>query len=157
LQQILQRKENKPDAIFIKECAAYFPGDFQKYQELIKSWVQQCKWAGVIPIPTTVVPVVREQSFVIKVKDLVKWILGRSTTSSRLTAILQYNDWIKLYSEKEVLIIMDLEAPLRIGLQDRSLSLDLHAGDGLHLNEKAYSLLDKIVLPTLDEIFRRNR
>jgi hypothetical protein len=157
LQQILQRKENKPEAILIKECAAYFPGYLPKYQELMKGWVTQCKQAGVIPIPTTVVPVVREEGFVKKVKQLVKKILGRATTSSRIIAILQYNDWIKLYSQKEGLIVLDLEAPLRISLQDRSLRLDLHTGDGLHLNEKAYSLLDQIVLPTLDDIFQKNR
>jgi len=157
LQQILQRKENKPDAIFIKECAAYFPGDFEKYHELMKSWVQQCRQAGVIPIPTTVVPVVREQGFATKVKDVVRSILGRSTNDLRITTILQYNDWVNVFAQEDGLTILDLESPLRVSREDRSLMRDLHSGDGLHLNERAYHLLDQIVFTTLDRVFQKNR
>jgi hypothetical protein len=53
--------------------------------------------------------------------------------------------------------VLDLEDPLRTSKEERSLRLDLHTGDGLHLNKKAYSSLDQIVLPTLDEIFRGDR
>ena len=155
LQEILKRKENKPDAIFLKECAAYFPGDLPKYQELMKGWVTQCKQAGVIPIPTTVVPMIRDLPLKTRVKDLIKWVIGRSTQgsihTSRLTGILQYNDWIKSYPLKEGLVVLDLETPLHVSNEDRSLRLDLHSGDGLHLNEKAYALLDKIVIPTLEK------
>ena len=35
LKAILARKENRPDAVFIKECAAYFPGDLEKYKKLM--------------------------------------------------------------------------------------------------------------------------
>ena len=157
LQQILQRKENKPDAIFIKECAAYFPGDLPHYQGLMKRWVRQCQEAKVVPILTTVVPVVKNRGFVEEVKDMIKSLIGKSTNASRLTSILEYNDWIKSYAQKEGLVVLDLEAPLRTSNEDRSLKIDLHSGDGLHLNEKAYRLLDQIVLPTLDDIFRKNR
>jgi hypothetical protein len=153
LQQILQRKENKPDAILIKGCAAYFPGDLLKYQALMRSWVQQCKKAGVIPIPTTVIPVVREQGFINIVKNIVKKILGKSTNASRLTAIFQYNDWIKSYAQKEGLVVLDLEASLRTNEIDRSLRIDLQIGDGLHLNRKAYSILDQILIPCLEKIY----
>ncbi len=155
LQQILKRKENKPDAIFIKECAAYFPGNFGQYQKLMKSWIEECKRAGVIPIPTTVVPVIRDMSLKTEIKDYIKRLIGRSPSSLKLTTIGEYNDWIKSYAQKEGLIILDLEAPLRISETDRSLNLDLHAGDGLHLNEKAYRLLDQIVFPTLSAVFRK--
>jgi hypothetical protein len=142
LQQILQRKENRPDAIFIKECATYFPGDLPHYQELMKVWIKQCKEAKVIPIPTTVV----------SVKDYIKEFMGKSPSILRLTSVLEYNDWIKFYAKKESLVVLDLETPLRTSNEDRSLKIDLHSGDGLHLNEKAYSLLDQIVLPTLDDV-----
>lgn len=74
LQQILKRKENKPDAIFIKECAAYFPGDLSRYQELMKSWINQCKESKVVPIPTTVVPVIKPDfsNLKLKLKDTIK-------------------------------------------------------------------------------------
>jgi len=159
LQQILQRKENKPDAIFIKECAAYFPGDLSHYQELMKSWIRQCKESKVNLIPTTVVPVIKPgfSTLEIKVKDTIKWVLGRPTLASRLEGLVKYNDWIRSYAQKEGLTILDLEAPLRISEGDRSLRAELHSGDGLHLNQKAYSILDQIVLPTLVQAFRKRK
>jgi lysophospholipase L1-like esterase len=159
LQQILKRKENKPDAIFIKECAAYFPGDLSHYQELLKGWIKQCKESKVVPIPTTVVPVIEPDfsNLKLKLKDTIKWVLGRPTLSSRLEGLIKYNDWIKSYGQREGLIILDLEAPLRISEKDRSLKIELHSGDGLHLNQKAYSLLDQIVLPTLDQALRNDK
>lgn len=159
LQQLLKRKENKPDAIFIKECAAYFPGDLSHYQELMKSWIRQCKESKVIPIPTTVVPVIKPgfSTLEIKVKDTIKWVLGRPTLASRLEGLIQYNDWVRSYAQKEGLIILDLETPLRISEKDRSLKIELHSGDGLHLNQRAYSILDQIVLPTLDQALRNDK
>ena len=159
LQQILKRKENKPDAIFIKECAAYFPGDLPHYQELMKGWIRQCKESKVVPIPTTVVPVIKPDfsNLKLKLKDTIKWVLGRPTLSSRLEGLIKYNEWIRSYAQKEGLIILDLEAPLRISEKDRSLKIELHSGDGLHLNQKAYSILDQIVLPTLDQVFRKRK
>ena len=153
LQQILQRKENKPDAIFIKECAAYFPGDFPHYQELMKRWIRQCQEAKIIPNPTTVVPVIKDMSLKTKIKDYIKRYVGKSPNTSRLTGILQYNDWIKSYAQKEGLTVLDLETPLRTSNKDRSLRIDFHSGDGLHLNSRAYTLLDSIVLPTLERVF----
>ena len=157
LQQILERKENKPEAIIIKECAAYFPGDFSNYQALMKKWIKQCKQSAVIPIPATVVPVIKDDSMKTRVKDMIKRILGRSTSDQRLMSILQYNDWIKSYAQEESLVVLDLEAALRTSKEDRSLRLDLHAGDGLHLNEKAYRLLDPFILSALGDLFGRER
>jgi hypothetical protein len=157
LMKILQRTKNKPDAIFIKECAAYFPGDLQEYQRLMKGWVQECRKAGVIPIPTTVVPVVSSKNKAMKdrLKDFIKTLLGRPTTATQLEGIFQYNDWIKEYAAKEGLTVLDLEAPLRTSGNDRSLRADLHSGDGLHLNSTAYGILDTIVVPTLDRVFKK--
>ena len=83
-------------------------------------------------------------------------MLGRPATASQLEGILQYNDWIREYAAQEGLPSLDLEAPLRTSQNDRSLRVDLHSGDGLHLNAQAYGLLDKIVIPTLDQALRKN-
>jgi lysophospholipase L1-like esterase len=155
LRKILQRKQNRPDAILLKECAAYFPGNLDQYQELMKGWIKECRDAGVIPVPTTVVPVVRQQSFMSRMKDAVKYVLGRPTSGMQLERITQYNDWIRSYAASEKLTVLDLEAALRTSSADRSLRTDLHSGDGLHLNAKAYALLDQIVIPTLDQAFKR--
>jgi hypothetical protein len=157
LQQVLKRKVNKPDAIFIKECAAYFPGDLSHYQELVQGWVTLCRKAGVVPIPTTVVPVIRDDSFKTQLKDLIKQVIGRPTSSWGLTEIIKYNDWIKSYAQKEGLVVLDLEDPVHTSKEDRSLRLDLHSGDGLHLNGKAYKLLDQIVPRTLEQAFKSVR
>lgn len=157
LRKILQRKQDKPDAIFIKECAAYFPGDLRQYQELMKGWVKECRQAKVIPIPTTVVPVISSKNKIIKerVKDFIKTLLGRPTTGAMLEGLLQYNDWVREYAAQEGLTVLDLETPLRTSRNDRSLRADLHSGDGLHLNSTAYGILDTIVVPTLDGAFRK--
>ncbi len=157
LRKILQRKQNKPDAIFIKECAAYFPGDLSQYQELMKGWVKECRQAKVVPIPTTVVPVVSTKNKPIKdrLKDFIKTVLGRPTTATQLEGIFRYNDWVRVYAAQEGLTVLDLETPLRTSADDRSLRVDLHSGDGLHLNSTAYGLLDTIVVPTLDRAFRK--
>ena len=155
LRKILQRKQAKPDAILLKECAAYFPGDLTRYQELMKNWVKECRDAGVIPLPTTVVPVVRQQSVMTRMKDAVKYVLGRPTSGMQLERITQYNDWIRSYAAAEKLTVLDLEAALRVSAEDRSLRTDLHSGDGLHLNPKAYQLLDPILVPALDRALKR--
>jgi hypothetical protein len=158
LMAILQRKENKPDAIIIKECAAYYPGNLRHYQELMQGWVKECRNAGVVPIPTTVVPVIssKNKKIVERAKDFIKSLLGRPTTASQLEDIFQYNDWVRKYAAQEGLTVLDLEAALRTSQDDRSLRVDLHSGDGLHLNSKAYEILDAIVVPTLDRTFLKN-
>ena len=154
LRKILQRKQNKPDAILLKECAAYFPGDLARYRELMKSWVKECRDAGVIPLPTTVVPVVRQQGVMIRMKDAVKHVLGRPTAGMQLERITQYNNWVRSYAAAEKLTVLDLEAALRVSDEDRSLRTDLHSGDGLHLNPQASKLLAPVVVPALDRAFK---
>lgn len=155
LNKVLKRKQNKPDAILIKECAAYFPGDLPRYQELVKGWVRECRKSGVVPVLTTVVPVTKATDLKSNLKDLIKPLLGKANTAARLESLLQYNDWIKVYAKQEGLTVLDLEAPLRVSETDRRLRADLHSGDGLHLNAQAYGLLDKIVIPTLDQALRK--
>ncbi len=155
LNKILQRMQNRPDVILIKECAAYFPGDLPQYQELVKGWVKECKKAGVIPVLTTVVPVTKAADLKSSLKDFIKPLLGKANTSARLESLLQYNDWIKVYAKQEGLTVLDLEAPLRVSETDRRLRSDLHSGDGLHLNAQAYGMLDKIIIPTLDQALRK--
>jgi len=159
LRKILRWKQNKPDAVFIKECAAYFPGDLRQYQELMKKWVNECKLAGVNPILTTVVPVVdsKEKRWQDQLKDFIKTLLGRPTTATQLAGIYQYNDWVRVYAAQEGLTVLDLEAPLRTSQDDRSLRVDLHSGDGLHLNSKAYEILDAVVVPALERAFKKNK
>jgi len=152
LHSLLGREEGtRPGAIILKECAAYFPGELSHYKKLILQWIADCEARGVIPIPATVVPVARSDAFVDQAKDFIKVsLLGRQT---RIEAIIEYNDWIRQMAQEKGLIVLDLEAALRVSDKDRHLRADLHSGDGLHLNEKAYTILDTIVYPTLDKLW----
>ena len=112
LEEILSRHENRPDAIFLKECAAYFPGDFENYRRLMKQWITDCNKAGVIPIPTTVVPVTKLHSLkkfgidILKLRNPFK--LGNPFKNKRQKAILKYNDWIRMYCGENSLALLDL-------------------------------------------------
>ena len=39
-----------PDAVILKECAAFFPGSSERMKEYIVEWVVWCREANVIPI-----------------------------------------------------------------------------------------------------------
>lgn len=156
LRKIISRRENKPDAIFIKECAAYFPGDLELYRNLMTQWIKECQEENVIPIPTTVVPVTRLHPFkkfmidIMKGRNLLKG--GNPFKNRRSKAILEFNDWIRMYCKNWGLSVLDLEAALCFSEKNRFLREDLARVDGLHLNRKAYKILDQIVIPTLETV-----
>jgi hypothetical protein len=157
LQEILDQASNRADAIILKECAAYFPSDisFDQATSLMKTWIDRCLNHKIVPIPTTIVPVTPAHDERFKthnfVKRIIKRILGISM-ATRMERIIEYNDWIKEYSAKRELVMLDLELPLRESEERRYLKSDYTKGDGLHLNQKAYAILDTTVLPVLDQI-----
>jgi len=156
LKEILSRVENSPDAIFLKECAAYFPGDFENYKSLMEQWITDCYKAGVSPIPTTVVPVTKLHSLkkfgidILKLRNPFK--LGNPFKNKRQKAILEYNDWIRTYCAENGLVLLDLEQAVHKSEKNRYLKSGLAKIDGLHLNKKGYKTLDKIVMPTLENV-----
>lgn len=161
LNNILLRRENKPHAILIKECAAYFPGDLDQYKNLMKQWIEECQEQDVVPVPVTVVPVTRLHSFkkilidIVKVRNPLKE--GNPFKNNRNKAILEYNDWIRIYSRKFGLAVLDLEAAVRYSGANRFLREDFGRVDGLHLNRKAYKAIDQIVIPTLEKVNWKNK
>ena len=157
LKELLHRRENKPDAVILKECAAYFPGDisFAKAKQLMIQWIISCRENRVVPIPATVCPVTRQRDERFKTKNplkqLIKTIRGISMQTC-MERIREYNDWVKAYANEKDLVVLDLETPLRSGDPGRYLKDDLTKGDGLHLNAKAYHILDGIVYPALGQV-----
>lgn len=158
--RILSRKENKPDVIFIKECAAYFPGDLARYRNLMEQWVELCRQEGVVPVPATVVPVTRLHAFK---KILIDIIKGRNPLKdgnpfahNRNRVILRFNDWIREFAEQKGLAVLDLEKAVRYSESNRFLKENLSRLDGLHLNSKAYRKLDRMVIPVLENIDPEN-
>jgi hypothetical protein len=156
LREILTRRENKPDAVFLKECAAYFPGDIDLYKSLMEEWIRECYESGTIPIPTTIVPVTRLHSFKKILIDAAKgrkpFGYGNPFKHKRNAAILEYNNWIKVYCQKKGLPFLDLEAAVRYSEKNRFLRENLAKADGLHINGKAYNILDQIVISTLKKV-----
>ena len=156
LEEILLRPGNKPDAIFLKECAAYFPGDPEADKNLMKGWISDCQQRGVVPIPTTVVPVTRLHSIKKFMIDILKrrnpFGFGGPLNTRRNRAILEYNDWLRTYCREKGLAVLDLESAVRYGAKNRFLRESLARIDGLHLNRKAYVRLDQMVLPALEKV-----
>jgi hypothetical protein len=155
LQKILSRSENIPDALILKECAAYFPGDLEQYRDLMKNWIEKCYKANVLPIPTTVVPVTKLHPFklffgylLLKGKNPLEY--GSPFQNMRFLQIREYNDWIRTYTTKNSLALLDLEAAVRLSEKDRHLKSSLAHIDGLHLNQRGYRVLDGIVIPAID-------
>lgn len=158
LAQVLYGPEGRPDAVILKECAAYFPGDLAVFKQMMTSWIDQCLEAGVVPIPATVVPVTRSHSFKKFGIDIVKlrnpFRQGIPFQYKRQKQILEYNDWIRSYGQAKGLAVLDLEKAVRKSDRNRFLAGRLAKVDGLHLNRKAYLVLDPIVAPTLESAFR---
>ena len=155
LGSILNRA-NPPDAIFLKECAAYFPGNLVHYQNLMKGWVGECQKKGVVPALVTVGPVREPTIWKLQYwKNIIKKIIypNKPTVEARLRDLAAFNDWIRKYALEQNLPILDLEKTLRISETDRRLREDFDGGDGLHLNSNAYAKLDQIVIPTLEKVY----
>ncbi|UCE40734.1 MAG: hypothetical protein JSV17_14995 [Candidatus Aminicenantes bacterium] len=156
LGEILARRERKPDAIFLKECAAYFPGDFELYSKSMMRWIEECRRAGVIPIPATIVPVTRLHSlkkfFIDVLKGRNPFQHSHPLKQERNSSICEFNDWIRTYSREKGLAVLDLEAALRYSERNRFLKESFARIDGLHLNKQAYKNLDRIVIPALESV-----
>jgi hypothetical protein len=147
LTELLNREENRPDAIIIKECASFFPGDSQNMQDMIRTWVSMCRSADITPILATVVPVVKSYPLRVFVLSLLhgKFVWPSHTFDE----IIVFNDWIRQYAMNEGLAVLDLESALRQNESNRHLKSKFTRRGGLHLNARAYRELDKIVIPTL--------
>jgi len=132
----------RPELIIIKECAAYFPGNMESYKALIKSWVNRINEVPIEVALATVVPITQDRA---------------NKQKGAMEAIGEFNDWIVEYSNKENIILLDLESALRTDSHNRYLRDDYSSGDGLHLNKKAYDILDRLLQNTLETKLRINR
>jgi hypothetical protein len=131
----------RPDAIIIKECAAYFPSNEpqQGRQAMVHEWVDRIREAGIQPILATVVPVSRSHD---------------EAYPGRSAALCAFNDWLRHFAAEEKVEILDLEKALRISASDRHLAPGLDSGDGLHLQRDTYRRrLDHLLPPVLMRTF----
>ncbi len=123
------------DMIIIKECAAYFPGNMKTYKDLVQSWIKKIQYAKIEVALATVVPVTKERA---------------DKEKGKMEAIREYNEWIREYSNKENILLLDLESALRTNDQNRFLRNEFSSDDGLHLNKRAYEVLDHLIQTTFE-------
>ncbi|MBN2284804.1 MAG: hypothetical protein JXI43_00040 [Tissierellales bacterium] len=143
LQEYITDREShkKPDAIILKECAAFihadsekFDKEFMNYQNIYRDMVQTVKRNNIIPITATVCPLAYK--------------------GEHLENILKFNDWVKQYAENNNLAMLDIEGAVRISQNNRMLRKEISQTDGLHLTREAYeSYLNPIMIPVLLKAF----
>ena len=129
---------DRPDAIIIKECAAYFPSDAVR-RDLVERWVQQIRAAHIRPVLATVVPVTRGHAL---------------RHVGRAEEIWEFNDYLRELAAAQQVPLLDLEAAVRSSAHERYLEEELDTGDGLHLTRATYRRhLDSLIPPLLLRTF----
>lgn len=123
----------RPDLVIIKECAAYFPGDFEVYKGLTIKWINQIRAAKIDVMLATVAPVTKERE---------------QKQKGKIEGINKYNEWLRTYAQQEGIPLLDIAATLRSDAERGYLREGLTSGDGLHLNSQAYALLDNLLFET---------
>jgi hypothetical protein len=122
----------KPDAIIIKECAAYFPRENKSSLAMIEDWVELIIKSGILPLLSTVIPVTKENDV--------------NNGKGRMESINLYNEGIRMIGEKKNIPVIDFQSILSKnnevdGYLDEKYALE----DGLHLTSETYA-------NTLDEV-----
>jgi hypothetical protein len=140
----------RPDAVVLQECSAYFPGPLDEYKKMYRGWIQQVKQAGVTPVIATTVPPAERSGLAANTKEFIKTRILRRT--SQYDQIAEFNDWLHGLAKEEGIRLLDLEEFLRRGPNDRTLKGEYDLGDGTHLNDTAYQLLDRKLAAFLKEM-----
>lgn len=139
LQEVLARGD-KPDVVVLQECSVYFPGPLDQYQARLHGWIEQLRAAGIQPVVATTVPPASSLGWWQDFKDFIKVrVLGRESQHAQVVA---FNRWLRNLAESENLPLLDLEAATRVSDENRHLRPAFNAGDGIHLNQRAYQELD---------------
>jgi len=131
----------KPVVVIIKECAAYFPEDKDKIVEKLPRWVDLLKASGITPVLATCVPVTGDND---------------RNNPGRQAAIEDVNQFIRTYTEKNNIGLLDLASVLRVDENNGYLRESYARQDGLHLQADAYKPLDEILVPTIASAERKD-
>lgn len=132
--------DNRPDAIILKECAAYFPRDVQLSMNDIHNWIKTIRENDIIPILATVAPVTRE--------------CAERRGPGMIESINQFNETLRDYASDNYVKILDLNSVLEDRSHHHFLRDEYSQPDGLHLNEKAYrEVLDPMITLFVQSLF----
>ncbi len=153
LMQSVQNSDPKPDYVILQECSVYFPGQIDEYKQKLESWVNTLNENDIVPVIATTVPPAKSTNFIDKVKAAIKeYILQRP---SQLDQVAEFNDWLRSYSEKNSVHLIDLEKELRISEESRYMNPIYDSGDNIHLNKSAYQKLDGYFHQRLNQILEK--
>ena len=140
------KRTHKPNAVIIKECSVYFPGDIDVYKNLIIAWINKLHASGIEPILATSVPPGKPTNLTYKFKEFVKDLMGKP---KKIEQLATYNDWLRQYAIDNGIKLFDLEKILRVSEENRYLKEEYDRGDHTHLNQPAYETLDINIKPFL--------
>lgn len=148
--KVLRDRKTKPSVVILQECSVYFPGPMDVYKRQYQGWLSDLKNAGITPVVATTVPPAELRGLVSGVKEFIKLhMLGRP---SQYDQIADFNDWLRDLAKSERIEILDLERSIRRDTTDRRMKDEYNAGDGTHLNDAAYKVLDRDLLDVLSRV-----
>lgn len=122
------------DIAILKECSSYFPGDVAAYERRTQMWVERLRSRRIQVMLATVVPVTKARA---------------ARDPGKQETLLEYNRWIREYSRRQQIPVLDLESVLSIEGDGSYLQEGFAAADGAHLNKRAYEALDAVLSRSL--------
>jgi len=138
INKVLDR-DQKPDAVIVKECSVYFPGDLESYKNSIMTWVSELRQKGITPILATSVPPGEPDSMWFDFKQFIKGLMGKP---KKIDSVVLYNNWLRQYATDNKIKLFDLEKILRISDKNRHMKAEYDRGDHTHVNKNAYKVMD---------------
>lgn len=134
LRSLFAPPPRKPDVVILKECSSYFPGNAESQRARFTAWEERLSAAGVRVVLATIVPVTETRA---------------RADVGKQEAVTEFNAWVRDYAARKNLPVLDLDAAMRIDAAGSYLKDEYTSGDGSHLNEAAYRVLDGTLLETL--------
>jgi hypothetical protein len=128
----------KPEAVIIKECAAYFPRESEAIFEKLPIWVDILRTHEITPILSTCCPVTESHD---------------RRNPGRQDAVNRFNKFVRAFAVENGIKLLDLAEALQVSDTNRHLSREYAQADGLHLTGEAYARLDSwLISLILDDV-----
>lgn len=141
----------RPEVIIIKQCSVFFPGPMNRYQRLVRGWIDQIEGAGSMAVPATTIPAARARSAFQVGKGWVRSLIPG--LEGKMHQIWGFNDWLR--AQPAASAVLDLERVLQAAPGDRYLSPEFDQGDGVHVNAAGYRVMDAVLEHTLATLAAR--
>jgi len=134
LKSLFAPPPRRADVVILKECSSYFPGNFEAQRAAFQAWEEKLSAAGAKVVLATVVPVTRKRS---------------TLDAGKQEALTAFNAWVRELAARKNLAVLDLDAAVRNDAPGSNLKDEYTSGDGSHLNQAAYAVLDRTLRDTL--------